>query len=164
MPNGIRILIQFLIACRENSLPISLTLFRYFFQMRKGAQARGYRSFHARTSFKVITPENNQGWKPRFFFVKNQNWGLREEWNYVSFTDAFPHHSKYQTPASRLLSQFSHPDGRFVREEDLVKYQLSSAPSGFQLRPTNSPSSKGPFGLPFELWFFLVVPFLSVGD
>ena len=130
MPNGVRILIRFLIACLEHNVPPTVTLFRYFFQMRRSSQSVGYRSFHSRTPLKILTPENNQGWKPRFFFVRVQGWDLPEEWSFDRFADPFSKHNTYSTPSSVLLGALPHLDGHRVTESELIHHKLSAASAG----------------------------------
>ena len=45
VPNGIRILMKFLLLCGENEVEPTIELFRFCFQLRKAAQASGYKLF-----------------------------------------------------------------------------------------------------------------------
>ena len=130
VPNGVRILIRFLITCLEHNVPPTVTLFRYFFQMRRSSQTVGYRSFHSRTPLKILTPENNQGWKPRFFFVRVQGWDLPEEWNFDRFADPFAKHKTYSTPSTVVLGALSSLDGRRVTDTELIRHGLNAAFAG----------------------------------
>ena len=130
VPNGVRILIRFLITCLEHNVPPTVTLFRYFFQMRRSSQTVGYRSFHSRTPLKILTPENNQGWKPRLFFVRVQGWYLPEEWNFDRFADPFAKHKTYSTPSTVVLGALSSLDGRRVTDTELIRHGLNAAFAG----------------------------------
>ena len=130
VPNGVRILIRFLITCLEHNVPPTVTLFRYFFQMRRSSQSVGYRSFHSRTPLKILTPENNQGWKPRFFFVRVQGWDLPEEWNFDLFADPFAKHKIYSTPSSIILGALSSLNGHRITESELIHHNLNATSVG----------------------------------
>lgn len=70
VPNGVRILVRFLLTCLEMEVTPSIALFRYFFQLKKAAQAPGCVTFSSRGGFRIRTPDNNMGWKPRYVFAK----------------------------------------------------------------------------------------------
>lgn len=60
VPNGVRIVVRFLLTCLEKEIaPPSIALFRYFFQLKKAAQAPGCVSFQSRGGFRIRTPYNN---------------------------------------------------------------------------------------------------------
>lgn len=82
VPNGVRMLIRFMLACLEQNVKPTVSLFRYFFQLKKAAQATGCVTFASRGGFRVLTPDNNTGWKPRYIFFKAENLNLLEEWNF----------------------------------------------------------------------------------
>lgn len=61
VPNGVRIITQFLLSFLEQGVTPTIELFRYFFQMKRAAQAGGYVGFSSRGGFLVSTPDNNSG-------------------------------------------------------------------------------------------------------
>ena len=79
VPNGIRILIKFFIIYVEHGIEPTIELFRFCFQLRKAAQCLGYKTFHARSNLKIITPDNNAGWRPRYLFAQVPGWEISEE-------------------------------------------------------------------------------------
>lgn len=96
VPNGIRIIIRFLLACLKQEVTPTIELFRYFFQMKKAAQTGGYIGFSSRGGLRITTPDNNSGWKPRFLFfrltgaLRMAGPNLREEWNFNVEPDRLP--------------------------------------------------------------------------
>ena len=79
VPNGIRILIKFLMLCVEHGIEPTIELFRFYFQFRKTVQCLGYKTFHARSNLKIITPDNNANWRPRYLFAQMPGWEISEE-------------------------------------------------------------------------------------
>ena len=61
VPNGIRLVIKFLLICGEHGVEPTMELFQFCFQIRKAAQAPGYRTFQARRNLRIQTPDNNSG-------------------------------------------------------------------------------------------------------
>lgn len=76
VPNGVIMLIRFLLTCAELKEVPKIDLFRYFFQLKKAAQAPGCVTFSSRGGFRVLTPDNNTGWKPRYIFFRAENRNL----------------------------------------------------------------------------------------
>lgn len=61
LPNAVRILIQFALSCGKQNVKPTVSLFRYFFQMKRAPQATGSVIFTSREGFRIVTPENNAG-------------------------------------------------------------------------------------------------------
>lgn len=128
VPNGVRIVVRFLLTCLEKEIaPPSIALFRYFFQLKKAAQAPGCVSFQSRGGFRIRTPDNNMGWKNRYFFAKVPNSGLLEEWNFDVQPDRLVKRHLHKPKNYEKLECLGSRDGRTFREKVLVKYGLSPA-------------------------------------
>lgn len=127
VPNGIRILIRFLLTCLEKKVDPTIGLFRYFFQFKKAAQAPGCVTFASRGGFRVVTPDNNMGWKPRYFFARIPNSGLLEEWNLDVQPDHLPKRQLHKPKNYEKLEVIGSRDGKHFSEKELVKYGLSPA-------------------------------------
>ena len=74
-PNGVRILIRFLLTYLENKVEPSVDLFRYFFQLRRGVQAKGYRFFQSRMAWKIGTPKTTNVESQNFSLLGIRVWG-----------------------------------------------------------------------------------------
>ena len=61
VPNGIWLVIKFLLICGEHGVEPTMKLFRFYFQIRKAAQAPEYRTFQACSNLKIQTSNNNFG-------------------------------------------------------------------------------------------------------
>lgn len=133
VPNGIRIIIRFLLTCLEQDVTPTLELFRYFFQMKKAAQTEGYIGFSSRGGLRITTPDNNSGWKPRYLFfrltgvLRMAGPQLREEWNFSVDVDRLPNRDLQRPKGREALSFLDTIEGKKIKEADLVKHGLSPA-------------------------------------
>lgn len=127
VPNGVRILVRFLLTCMEKEVAPSIALFRYFFQLKKAAQTSGCVTFSSIGGFRIRTPDNNMGWKPRYFFARIPNSGLLEEWNFDVQPDRLPKRHLHKPKDYKKLEFIGLRDGRKFSEKELVKYGLSPA-------------------------------------
>lgn len=127
VPNGIRIVMRFLVTCLEEKVTPTVELFRYFFQFKKAAQAPGGMTFASRGGFRVITPDNNTGWKPRYFFARIPNSGLVEEWNFNIQPDHLPNRQLHKPKDYEKLEMIGTRNGKQFSEKELVKNGLSPA-------------------------------------
>ena len=90
VPNGIRLVIKFLLICREHGVEPTIDLFWFCFKIRKAAQAPGYKTFKARNKLKIQTPDNNSGWRNKYMYAQVPEMDIREDWNYAPFSDPRP--------------------------------------------------------------------------
>ncbi|KMZ11548.1 hypothetical protein BHUM_05666 [Candidatus Burkholderia humilis] len=129
VPNGIRILVVFVLTCLQNKIIPTLDLFRYFFQLKKAAQTDGYYGFASRGKFKILVPDNNAGWKPRFTFVKIGNSFLPEEFNPRDLVDRLKNRNKNIPLNVEGLKNIGQVDGRRLHETLLIKYGINPGQS-----------------------------------
>ena len=79
--------------------------------------------------------------------------GLVEEWNYDTTPNSFPDHESYKSEGQSVLERLPCPSALEVREEELIKYGMSAAPSGFDSKAVKSQRLKGL--LKFIFWVAL---------
>ena len=141
VPNGIRILIKFLILCGENEVEPTIDLFRFCFQLRKAAQAPGYKTFHARSNLKITTPDNNSGWRSKYLYAKIPGLDVPEEWNHAKLKDS--RQTSAGPPGYEKLGALLPQDARRIGERDLVTYGLSTAVLAPLRKPTTRSTKPG---------------------
>ena len=143
VPNGIRIVIKFLMLCVEHGIEPTIELFRFCFQFRKAAQCLGYKTFHARSNLKIITPDNNAGWRPKYLFAQVPGWESPEEWNFSEFSDPPKKRSCSAPPGYDKLRNLPAQYANRMLESELVQYGLSPAQLEPSQKPTTRASKKG---------------------
>lgn len=76
---------------------------------------------------KITTPSNNRGYKPRFFYFKEEGLNIPEYWQFFPKSDKLKtKREKYPKERERLLI-LDTQDGRSFSEEELVECGLSPA-------------------------------------
>lgn len=95
--------------------------------MKNSASTEGYTTFASRGGMKISTPSNNRGYKPRFFYFREEGLSIPEYWQYRPKSDKLKGKiEKYPKDRERLLI-LETQDGRSFTEEELVECGLSPA-------------------------------------
>lgn len=127
VPNGMRIVVRFMLSCRQQSVKPTIELFRYFFQLKKAVQASGCVGFSSRGGYRVLTPDNNTGWKPRYFFFRTPGLNLLEEWNYNVGPDRLVNRDTNKPKNYERLTILEAQNGKKFTEDELIEHGLSPA-------------------------------------
>lgn len=72
--------------------------------MKNSASTEGYTTFASRGGMKITTPSNNRGYKPRFFYFKEEGLVIPEYWQFQPKPDRLASkRDKYPKGRERLL-------------------------------------------------------------